>query len=326
MRRGRMATALALAAGYLLVTTPLSAFPHIARSGETLKSLARRYYGDPNREAVIRAANGFVHPDDGSLTEGERIEIPRVSFHRVQLKETWDGLAEKYLASPKRGAFLAELNKQDPSVPPTEGLIIKIPYHIRHIFAADESLKSITRQYYGKDQSPTWLRRYNFTRKWKFPRGSVLIVPLFDLALTSAEQERLADEQKNLYSEADAQAQKKAVQGILLLKELFERGRYVEMVAVGGRLAGGGGLTVPQQIGVHRYMAYAYVALDENALAVEEFLAALELQPEMELSPITTSPKILSAYRQARQKVKKPLETKQDKDKNKIEPEGEDSQ
>ncbi len=305
MRFGRIATTASLAAILFLMTGAAAAFPHIARSGETLMSLASRYYGDADREAVIRAANGFVHPDDGALTEGERIEIPRVSFHRVQQGETWASLADRYLASSRRDSFLAELNEVDSDVPPTEGLIIKVPYHIRHIFAADETLKNVTRQYYGKKRAVAWLRSYNFTRKWRFPRGSVLIVPLVDLDLTQAAQEDLAKEQKNQYSAADAQAQKKAVQGILLLKELFERGRYIEMVAVGGRLAGGGALSIPQQIGVHKYMAYAYVALDEPTLAVEEFIAALELQPEMELSPITTSPKILVVYKDARQRVQK---------------------
>jgi hypothetical protein len=36
--------------------------------------LATRYYGRSEQAMVIRAANGFVHPDDGSIAPGELVE------------------------------------------------------------------------------------------------------------------------------------------------------------------------------------------------------------------------------------------------------------
>ena len=78
------------------------------------------------------------------------------------------------------------------------------------------------------------------------------------------------------------------------------------MFSFGGlaeRLLGAGKLTVPQQIGVYKYLASAYVAFGEREAAVAVFRQALAKQPEMELSPITTSPKILEAFREAQRQA-----------------------
>ena len=47
------------------------------------------------------------------------------------------------------------------------------------------------------------------------------------------------------------------------------------------RLIGRGMLTVPQQIDVHKYLGFAYVALDEQQLALEAFTRAIALQPTL---------------------------------------------
>ena len=77
----------------------------------------------------------------------------------------------------------------------------------------------------------------------------------------------------------------------------------MEIVASASRLIGRGQLTVPQEIGVYNYLAFAYVALGEKALAVEAFKRTLTLQPEMELSTITNSPKILAVFNEAKKAV-----------------------
>ena len=71
------------------------------------------------------------------------------------------------------------------------------------------------------------------------------------------------------------------------------------------RLLGYGRLTVPQEIGIRNFLASAYVALGERSLAVKTFRRAIELQPEMELSSITNSPKILDAFNEAKRAVER---------------------
>jgi hypothetical protein len=282
-------------ASTVFLSTATEAYTHVARSGETLLMLSQRYYGRPELATVIRAANGFVHPDDGSIAPGELLDIPEVLFHRTRAGETFEMLADRYLASPKRGPFLAEMNGMDPGQSLAEGAIVKIPYHLRHIFASGESIQSVAKLYYGDEPGPNFLRNYNFSgRKKRFSRGDVLIVPLVDLDFTREEYDRITNERRRQYSASDAEQQYQAVGTIAKLKEASDSGQYVRIVALASALlARAESLTVPQQIGVHKYLAIAYVALGDNVLAGEHLAEALRLQPEMELSPLTTSPKIL---------------------------------
>jgi phage tail protein X len=296
----------ALAAAVLAVSTlalPAAAWVHVARAGETLEQLARRYYGRPEQSKVIRAANGFVHPNDGRLIEGERVEIPEVTYHRARRGDDWESIAEHYLGSARRGAFLAELNDKHPDEPLVEGKIIKIPYQLLYILAPDESLKAIARDYLGRARGATWLKDYNLKQKKKYGRGDALLVPLVDVEFAEDERRRTDAERGEQYSGKDLQAQIDAVAQIAAMRKAFATGRYVRMVATGQRLLHVGQLTVPQQIGVHKYLAFAYVALGARQMAHGAFIEAIALQPGMELSPITTSPKILEVFHEAREKA-----------------------
>ncbi len=288
-----------------LVTLPAYGWTHMARTGETLEQLAVRYYGSTNKTMLLRAANGFVHPDDGRLYGGERVEIPELTHYRIQDGDTWELLADRFLSSPARAPFLAEMNGFEIDEMPPVGTIIKIPYHLRHIFAKGESLTTLVKIYYNKKRSVEWLRNYNGPNKRKYGQGEVVIVPLIDLVFTPEESARIDEFRANRYSEKDLREQNAEREAIANLKVFYESGRYVEIVAEASRLIGYGKLTVPQEIGVQNYLAYAYVALDEWALAVKTFQRALELQPEMELSTITNSPKVLGAFNEAKRALQK---------------------
>lgn len=282
------------------------AWTHMARAGETLEQLSVRYYGTPSKAIVIRAANGFVHPDNGRLTDGEPVEIPEIIYVRVGESDTWQTLANAFLSSPARAPFLAELNGYAAERMPAAGTVIQIPFHLRHIFAADESLKTIVNLYYNNKVSIDWLVRYNSPSKKKYGRGEVIIVPLTDIQFTDEEQARVDAFRANRHTRLDVKRQEEAREVIASLKVDYETGKYVEMVAKASRLIGYGRLTVPQEIGIHNYLAYAYVALDEKDMARESFKRALALQPDMELSPITSSPKILEVFKKAKREMDPP--------------------
>jgi tetratricopeptide (TPR) repeat protein len=267
-------------------------------------------------EMVIRAANGFSHPDDGRLTKGEFVEIPETTVYMYRADDTWESIAERYLASRKRGSFLSSMNGyKDGKIPP-EGTLIKLPYHLRHIFAPRETLKSVLRLYLHRKVTIRWLKAYNLTRKKRFHQGDALIVPLIDLRFVEKEQKRVDKERAEKRTDVDARNQARALLGIAEIKKAYDAGNYVKTVAIAGRLVGRGGLTVPQEIGIHNYLAFTYVALGEEDLAIEAFGRAIELQPGMALSTITTSPKILIVFNRAKelmlnaQKNKKPKSEK----------------
>jgi hypothetical protein len=279
------------------------AWIHVARDGETLEQLSNYYYGTPDKAIIIRAANGFMHPDDGSVLQGERIEIPGVTYHQVTDNEDWYSLANRYLGSSSRAKFLAELNGRDAETSVASGQIVKIPYQLLYIFAPDETIKSVTRLFLGNKHSPRWLQAYNLKKKKKYGRGDALLIPLIDVEYTEAARKEIELRDKKKISQEDEDAQIKAVAQITRLRESYSKGKYLEIIVVGQKLLGNKRLTNPQKIGVYQYLAFAYVAFDEIPMAESAFQRALELQPSMELSPITVSPKILQVFQKVQKKL-----------------------
>lgn len=293
-----------IATACALLASPAAAHVHVARAGETLEQLATRFYGDAGRSMVLRAANGFVHPDDGRVLEGERIEVPESALHEVAAGETWESLAERYLGSPRRARFLAELNERAPDSVPAPGTLVDVPYQLLYILAPGESLRQVARMFLQGSRDAEWLKAYNLSRKKKFGRGDALLVPLSRLSIRLEEQARIEELRGGGKRPAlDLEAQREAAGRVAVLRETYDEGRYVEVVAEGQILLGGGLLTVPQQVGVLKYVAFACVALGERERAVASFVRALELQPAMDFSPITTSPKILEVFRAARERA-----------------------
>jgi hypothetical protein len=301
---GPRAAGIALAAVLLATPVAARAHDHVARSGETLDQLATLYYGAVSYSMVIRAANGFLHPDDGRLLEGERVKIPEVTYHRVSEGETWETIADRYLGSPRRGRFLAEMNGAAATSVLAVGQVVKVPYQLLYVLAPDETLKTVAKQYLGGEFSSAWLQGYNlFKKRRSLSRGDALLVPLVNVELTAEAKERIQAAAGPDPTAEDKAFQVEAARTIAELREDYVAGRYVRTVAEAERLLGAGKLTVPQQIGVYKYLASAYVAFGDREAAVAVFRQALAEQPDMELSPITTSPKILEAFREAQRQV-----------------------
>lgn len=290
----------------LLWSSPANGWIHVARSGETLDQLSSRYYGTERLSMIIRAANGFMHPDDGRLIQGERVEIPEVIYHVAQEDETWESLAQRHLGTADRGVFLAELNGVDRGEELVTGKVVKIPYQLLYVLAPDESIKSVVKAYLGDGRDAGWLQAYNFRKKKKWKRGDALLIPLMNVEFTERQQEiidGIRGEKAGAPTDEDRKIQEEAVEEISTMRDHFARGHYLEIVASGQRLLGTGKLTDPQKIGVYQYLGFAYVAFGMRAESLSAFRNALTLQPQMELSPITTSPKILEVFKEAKEKL-----------------------
>ncbi len=296
---------------FILSGNRAEAWTHMAHAGETLEQLSVRYYGSSEKTFVIRAANGFIHRDDGRLTDGEPVEIPEIIYLKIGASDTWQTLSNTFLASPTRASFLAVVNGFDESKMPSAGTIIKIPYHLRHIFAANETLKGVISLYYKNSDMEEQIVRYNNPSKTKYVQGDVIIIPLMDLDFTQEERIRVDTFRANRYTLIDTFHQRSAGDLVISLKEDYEKGRYIQMIEKASRLLGHGRLTIPQEIGLNYHLAHAYVALNEPEMALKAFKEALTLQPEMELLPLTTSPKVMSIYKQAKKELDKNRKTKQ---------------
>lgn len=276
-------------------------YTHAVQDGDTLASIAQRYYGDPTREAVLREANRMRGDAENELVQGTWVFIPTVSFHRVEEAETWRSIATRFYGKPARAAALVEANKANRRVEPDEGAELLVPYPLRHVVAPGETLAKIAKAYMS--DSPVSLRRLKqFNPGARIERGKVVLVPLFDLRLAGEGR----SEASAAFSQASGGGEAKEAQDEIetSLPELIRQVReaeFAEAVALGNRLLGVRSLTSTQAVTIQKELGVAYVALDRGDLAQASFRAALALQPNLELDTVRTSPRVLEAFNRAKQ-------------------------
>lgn len=277
-------------------------FVHTVRPGETLASIAQRYYGDPRRESVLVAENGLTTQGGAAIVVGLRLMVPTVSYHRVAAGETWVGLAERFYGDARRAVAIMDANSGTPGTQPDDGAELLIPYPLRHVAGQHDTVSTIAQLYYGATDKVALLRRFNNIRGNRMTRGQVVLVPLADLTLS--------DDGRGIVSEATGTPpevgavralQEQIDSQLPQLREHVRAGRYTEAVSLANRLLGGGELTGNQVVTIQRELATAYVALDRTDLAIGAARAALERQPDFEPDSIRTSPRVLEAFRRARE-------------------------
>jgi len=279
------------------------AFPHVARRGDTLASLAQRFYGRVEMEKVLVASNGLDAPSPLPITAGMRLEIPATSHHRVAPGEGWGVLAERYLGDAKRAEALAVANGSMPWLPPTTGSELRVPYVLRYVVRRGDTLAGLAYRFLGRRDDSYVLDRFNELAGRAVEPGEVLLIPLSDLALTDEGREAAELAHAMIAGESlgrDREAQDRANEELPLLERDIARGAWLEAVARGNQLTGGGLLSAPQEARVERLLLEAYVALDERGLAEGACARMRRADPDMPLDPVDTSPKILQACSTAR--------------------------
>jgi len=278
-------------------------YTHAVQEGDTLASIAQRYYGDPTREAVLREANRLKASGAGGagLTPGSWIFIPTVTYYRVGKDETWRSIAIRFYGQEARAAALIEANQGSRRVDPDEGTELLVPYPLRHVVAPGDTLAKIVKLYMVDDA--TSLRRLRqFNPGAAIERGRVVLVPLFDLKLVAEGRA----EASAVFAQAAGGGASKSAQTEVesALPELIRQGQqaqFAEAVALGNRLLGLGSLTSTQVVTIQKELGVAYVALERPDLAEASFRAALALQPNLELDSVRTSPRVLEAFNRAKQ-------------------------
>lgn len=271
---------------------------HVVRDGETLASIAERYYGDARREKVLVMDNGLHIEGGTSIVVGMRLHIPSVTHHRVVQGETWNALALRYFGEARRAAELMAVNHASPGAP-DPGAVIVVPYPLRHIVTQSEDILDVARLYYDDPEKGAMLRRFNGLRGSRLERGQVVLVPLETLTLRAdergsaetndgADARRLLDEQRRIEAELPA------------LRDHVRRGRYLEAVGLAHRWMGGRTLPESVRIAILRELATAYVALDRRDLAEQTFREILTLNAEFTMDERRTSPRVLEALTAAR--------------------------
>jgi len=277
---------------------------HVVRPGETLASIAEMYYGSARRESVLVAENGLTSEGGSSIVVGLRLSIPTVSYHRVQEGETWAVLATRFYGDPTRAFVLIEANEAASGEQPDPGAELLIPYPVRHVASQSDTLRKLSKTYYGSQKEEKTIRRFNQMKHAWIGRGQLLLMPIEDLVLSEKGKKLAADVRAQAAEGGDVRAKQEEIDAELpTLREHVRRGRYADAVAMANRLLGGGDVTAGQTVAIQRELGTALVALGRNDLAQEAFAAMLVEQPFTELDTVRTSPKVLAVFERAQASV-----------------------
>jgi LysM repeat protein len=276
-------------------------YTHAVQEGDTVASIAQRYYADPTREAVLREANRMKGSGGKALLPGSWIFVPMVTFYRVGEEETWESLAKRFLGREGRAATLIEANNGNRRVEPDVGAELLVPYPLRHVVSPGETLSQIAKLY--MPDGPTSLKRIRrFNAGARIERGQVVLVPLFDLRLAGEGRTEASAAFAGAAGGGAAKAAQDEVESSLPnLIQQVKNAEFAEAVSLGNRLLGTQLLTSTQVVTIQKELAVAYVALDRSDLAEASFRAALALQPNLELDTVRTSPRVLDAFNRAKQ-------------------------
>jgi LysM repeat protein len=277
---------------------------HVVRPGETLASIAEMYYGSARRESVLVAENGLTSEGGSSIVVGLRLSIPTVSYHRVQEGETWAVLATRFYGDPARAFVLIEANEASSGEQPDPGAELLIPYPVRHVASQSDTLRKLSKTYYGSQKEEKTIRRFNQMKHAWIGRGQLLLMPIEDLVLSEKGKKLAADVRAQAAEGGDVRAKQEDIDAeVPALRDHVRRGRFADAVAMASRLLGGGDVTAGQTVAIQRELGTALVALGRNDLAEEAFAAMLVEQPFTELDTVRTSPKVLAVFERAQAKV-----------------------
>lgn len=278
-------------------------FQHIVREGETLASIAERYYGDPRRETVLVAENGLTAQGGAPIVVGLRLQVPYVHFHRVEEGETWAQLARRFYGDVRRAFVLVEANRGDSQEQPPVGAELLVPYPLRHVAGQNENVSRIAKNYFGSGiDHVRRLRRFNGFRNNRLTRGQAVLIPLSDLLLSEEGRNIIAEETGDAPNAGEVRELQAQIERELPdLVEHVRRGRYTEAVALGNRLLGARMLTGNQIVTIQRHLGTSFVALGRHDLAIQAFRAALDRQHDLTLDTVRTSPTVMRAFQRARE-------------------------
>jgi LysM repeat protein len=302
MHASRTAAVIACALA-CLVTSESRAFPYVVQRGDTLASIAERFYGRIQHEKVLVSANLLDVHGGTAIAPGMRLEIPALGHRRVKKEESWTTLAAELLGSPHRADVLSIANGSSPWLTPSPGSEIVIPYNLPVVVSGGDTIVTIAKSYLG-DMNKAWvLDHYNGLKGRTLARGEVVLVPLNDLPLTEAGREAARGAAGAVCSQAAGetrQVQRKVSAELPALIADVKSGRYVDAVARGTRFLASGSLTSPQLATVYRQLLEAYAALDASGLATASCDAWREHDRGAALDPVMLSPKLLAACERGR--------------------------
>lgn len=295
MRRTGIAVAVL---GLSFLANDAHGFTHVVQKGDTLASIAERYYGRIQHEKILVAANSLDAHGGTPIVPGMRLEVPALSHRRVKKGDTWPELAKLLLGAKDRSDVLSMANGSSPWLTPVEGSEIIVPYNLPVVVSTGDTIVTVAYKFVG-DMNRAWvLDHYNGLKGKRLAPGDVVLVPLTDLALTDDGKKAVVESNPLVCSQGGGEArstQRKVTVELPTLSADVRGGRYVDAVTRGTRFLASGNLD-QQQLGlVHRQLLEAYAALDAPGLAAASCAEWRKHDPSAKLDPVMMSPKLIAA-------------------------------
>lgn len=272
---------------------------HRAGFGETLQSIAKLYYGDKDYARFIKLASGRT---TDKVSAGERIRVPTAWVYRVPRRTTVPVLAKRLLGTYRGSGVLAEMNNLGRRKRVRKGRKIVVPFVIDHLTSAGETFAKISSLYYGNAKRAALIAGFNGMHGSTPPRNTRLKIPIARVRIKPGKLRALLNQRVLGVGPARQRADRTALQET---NSLLRRGEYFAVPLRLIRLLAREQSSDTYTAEVYKLLATAYVAIGKHKLAVRAFKEALLRQPNMVLDPVTTPPKVVRAFSDAKVEVRR---------------------
>ncbi len=157
---------------------------YTVKDGDTLKSLAKKYYGKSSKWKKIYDANKNKIPASQKLKKGMKLTIPAISY-TVKKGDTIKTIAKKYFGANSKWKLIYQVNQDviPSSLKLKTGtkLVIPVPVVCRiYTVKSGDTLEKLAKKFYGK--SSKWKKIYNANKNKvsaskKLKKGTSLFIP-----------------------------------------------------------------------------------------------------------------------------------------------------
>lgn len=162
----------------------LYARSYAVQKGDTLKSIAKKYYGKSDKWKKIFDANKGKIPVSMKLKKGQKLVIPAINY-TVKKGDTVKSIAKKYFGANSKWRQVYQVNKDViPSslkIKPGQKLVIPVPVVCTiYMVKKGDNLEKISKKFYGTSEK--WKKIYNANKNKisaskKVKAGKKLFIP-----------------------------------------------------------------------------------------------------------------------------------------------------
>jgi LysM repeat protein len=171
-----------LALAVWLVTPAVSGVKtHEVSSGESVSSIAKRYYGTYDQADILLRFNGKT---DNVIHAGEKLQVPFCDVHRVKAGDTWSGMSDRYVGRSSAYRSIARLNGLSPDEPLRIGQFVVMPVAVPYTLVRGDTLETVADRFYGDRKLAAALQDFNrIDDPRRLSVGQTIEVPLTTLRL-----------------------------------------------------------------------------------------------------------------------------------------------